>query len=237
MEQMDYFINQPVFLKYKRGFDLKRMRRKAFIKSATLNERVIEIPFAIKQISAMPAPCRVLDVGCMESELPLFMAGLGYDVTGFDFRHYPCRVPNFRFVQGDILDLPFDDNSYDAVTCISTIEHIGIGFYNDPKGMTSEPDIKAMAQISRVLKPQGLLVLTVPFGIFCVNKHQRVYDTPAVKRLLSGFKIESAAYYKNTKPALANNYWKEISCQEADSVDCRQAADCVACISALNRKK
>ncbi|MFA5069216.1 MAG: class I SAM-dependent methyltransferase [Candidatus Omnitrophota bacterium] len=237
MSQANYFINQPVFLKYKRRFNIKRMRRQAFIKSAALNERVIEIPFAIKEVSAMALPCKVLDIGCMESELPLFIAGLGYDVTGFDFRHYPYRVPNFKFVRGDILDPPFEDNSFDAVTCISTIEHVGIGFYNDPMDTASGADINAMAQINRILRPGGLLALTVPFGRPRVNRHQRVYNTAALERLLAGCAIKSMKCFKNILSGIRNNYWAEIDRSEADSIDCPQAVNCVACVSALNRKE
>ena len=107
-----YFINQPVFLKYKRRFDWRSLKRKPFIKKALLNERIIEIPFAIDVLAGMPKEISVLDLGCMESVLPLFLAGLGFKVTGFDFRQYPYRVPNFKFVQGSILD------------CIKTIRRV-----------------------------------------------------------------------------------------------------------------
>ena len=131
------FINNPIFLKYKRRFDWRSLKRKPFIKKALLNERIIEIPFAIDALSGMVKSGKILDLGCMESVLPLFLAGLGFQVTGFDFRKYPYQAPNFKFVQGDILKMPFENGSFDAVTCVSTIEHIGIGFYSDPKDIVS----------------------------------------------------------------------------------------------------
>ncbi len=94
-------------------------------------------------------------------------------------------MPNFEFVQGNILDLPFENNTFDAVTLISTIEHIGIGFYDDPKSDVA-PDIKGMIEAKRVLKPKGILVLTVPFGKAHINDQQRVYNTELLNELLDG---------------------------------------------------
>ncbi len=52
-------------------------------------------------------------------------------------------------VCGSVLDLPFADGSFDTVLSTEVIEHTP-----DPR--------RAVAQLCRVLKPGGLLVLTVP---------------------------------------------------------------------------
>ena len=231
----NYFINQPVFLKYKRCFDWRSFRRKSFLKRAAVNERVIEIPFVIKELSGIPVSSKVLDIGCMESELPLLVAGLGYQVTGCDFREYPYKVPNFRFVKGDILSLPFGDNTFDSVVCVSTIEHVGIGFYGDPKGDT-KPDIKASREINRVLKTNGLFILTVPFGKAQINEQQRIYDKQSIDRLLDGYKIKHIRYCKNTRVDSANNYWEEIGLEQAGLIENEPGTDCVCCVSAINQK-
>jgi SAM-dependent methyltransferase len=232
MTAENYFVNHPVFLKYKRRFDWKKLRKRSFLKKVMINERIIEIPFAIKELAAIPENSKVLDLGCMESTLPLFLAGLSYRVTGFDFREYPYRVPNFEFVQGDILDLPFEDNVFDAVTCVSTIEHVGIGFYDDPKCTDASPDIKGMAEARRVLKPGGLLILSIPFGMPHVNDQQRVYDSSRVDRLLAGYSIIRKKYYRNVIDTDRQNYWKEIDAAEASAVQSVSGTDCVCCISA-----
>lgn len=227
-----FFINNPVFLKYKRRFDWRSLKRKPFIKKALLNERIIEIPFAIDALSAVSKSAKILDLGCMESVLPLFLASLGYQVTGFDFRKYPYRVPNFEFVQGSILELSFENNLFDAVTCVSTIEHIGVGFYNDPKDILS-PDIKGMSEIKRVLKPKGLLVLTVPFGKALMNNQQRIYDQSGLGALLKGFSVNEIKFFKNVPAAKGNNYWARIQQAEAESLQYICGTECVACVSAL----
>jgi SAM-dependent methyltransferase len=227
-----FFINNPVFLKYKRRFDWRSFKRKNFIKKALLNERIIEIPFTIDALASISKSSRVLDLGCMESVLPLFLAGLGFQVTGFDFRRYPYQVPNFNFVQGDISRLPFESQSFDAITCVSTIEHIGIGFYSDPKNGLSS-DIKGMLEIQRVLKPKGTLILTVPFGKAFTNSQQRIYDQEGLEKLLVGFSVKTIKYFKNTQVAKGNNYWEEIQPGEAKSLCYRSGTECVCCLSAL----
>ncbi|HSV43478.1 MAG TPA: class I SAM-dependent methyltransferase [Candidatus Bathyarchaeia archaeon] len=234
MVSENYFVNHPVFLKYKRHFDWKAFRKKSFLKRVVVNERIIEIPFTIKALTAIHDGGKVLDLGCMESTLPLFMAGLGFQVTGFDFREYPYVMPNFEFVKGDILKLPFADDTYDAVTCVSTLEHIGIGFYDDPQN-SAQPDFLAMTQIRRVLRPGGLLVLSVPFGQFHVNHQQRVYDHARLTQLLESFSVLTMDYYQNMHNASANNYWKKIPLNVATEISYAQGTECVCCVTA--RKK
>jgi SAM-dependent methyltransferase len=228
----NFFINQPIFLKYKRRFDWRSFKRKPFIKKAMLNERIIEIPFVIDRLAQMAKSSRILDLGCMESALPLFLAGLGFQVTGLDFRRYPYRVPNFEFVQGSILDLPFEKGTFDAATCVSTIEHIGIGFYSDPKDNLSA-DRKGMLEIQRVLKPKGLLILTVPFGKALVNQQQRIYDHAGLARLLEGFSVKTTQFFKNTQVTGGNNFWEQVSAEQAAALGYQQGTECVCCLSAL----
>ena len=53
-------------------------------------------------------------------------------------------------VKMDIHNIPFPENTFDAVLCNHVLEHV-----ND--------DIKAMSEIRRVLKPGGYAVMQVPF--------------------------------------------------------------------------
>jgi len=227
----NFFINVPVFLKYKRRFNWTKLRRESFIKKVLINERIVEIPFAIEALNAARKGCRILDLGCMESMLPLFISTLGYEVTGFDFRKYPYKFPNFTFVQGSVMNLPFADSHFDAVTCVSTIEHIGIGFYNDPKEGDS-PDIAGIKEARRVLKPKGLLILTVPFGKAFVNNQQRIYDRKSLGRLILGFSLKEIRFYRNVPVADGNNYWERIEQKEAESVQYDSGTECVSLLSA-----
>ena len=60
-------------------------------------------------------------------------------------------VPDYNpDIVGDIHNLPFADNSQDAIVCIAVLEHV-------------ENPIKACGEIYRVLKPGGYCFIYVPF--------------------------------------------------------------------------
>ncbi len=214
----NFFINNPIFVKYKKRFDLLKFQSKQILKSVNINERIIEIPYAIQALADLPRQAKVLDLGCTESPLPLQLAGLGYQVTGFDFREYPYQHPNLKFVQGDITKLPFENNHFDAVISISTLEHIGIGFYDDPTEVAAA-DKKAMGEVIRVLKPGGLFVLTAPYGTGSITTHQRVYDEGSLAQLLTSLQLKNIRYFKTDHlPQAVCNTWVEINKEEASQV-------------------
>jgi ubiquinone/menaquinone biosynthesis C-methylase UbiE len=231
----DYFINNPVFLKYKRRFDLFKFRSSQYLKSVFINERIIEIPFALGCLNTLPAGSKVLDLGCTESIFPLQAATLGYQVTGFDFRKYPYVHPNLIFVQGDTVNLPFESETFEAVFCISTIEHIGLGFYNDPLAAREGADQKAMKQVHRVLKKGGMLALTVPYGTEIANDHHRIYNQQSLRQLLADFAIQEERYFVNEgkNNSSQSNFWQETAQAKAAQVVSGDSANCVCLIKAL----
>ncbi|MEI6437667.1 MAG: class I SAM-dependent methyltransferase [Candidatus Omnitrophota bacterium] len=206
-----HFINNPVFLKIKPRFNWRTFKTEKYVKQVFINERVVETPFVISRLGRLPKGSAVLDLGCTESVLPLYLAALGYEVTGTDFRVYPYEVPHFTFRQADIMKLPFPDESFDAVTCISTLEHIGIGHYADPRH-EGWGDLKAIEEAARVLRRGGRFLLSVPFGCPREDSFQRVYDGARLDRLLAGFKVDEAVYYVNcpAAPGALNNAWAEV---------------------------
>jgi len=92
----------------------------------------------------------VLDIGCgrpcetMPDGSFLKFIGRG---TGVDLK--PIPKADFPFVQGSVLDLPFEDGSFDNVVAMEVLEHV-----TDPH--------RAFQEIRRVLKSDGRLVISVP---------------------------------------------------------------------------
>ena len=62
-------------------------------------------------------------------------------------------------VKADILDLPFEDNSFDVIICNHVLEHI-------------IDDKKAMSELYRVMKPKGWGIIQVPMK----NSLERTYE-------------------------------------------------------------
>ena len=235
MSEKNFFINNPIFVKYKKRFDFAKFKSNQTLKSVNVNERIVEIPFAIQTAAALPKGAKILDLGCTESPLPLQLSALGYAVTGFDFREYPYRHPNLTFVQGDMTKLPFENGTFDGVMSISTLEHVGIGFYSDPQEV-AQADKKAMAQIVRVLKPGGIFVLTAPYGVKAQTGHQRIYNQEGLEDLFSGLSVQERRYFKSDiLPGADCNTWVEVDQEEAGRIASPQATSCVCLV--VGRKK
>lgn len=176
-----------------------------------VDERFVEYPI-VYSIIGIDRKLRILDIGCWGSLLPIQLGSLGHEVYGIDIIAYPLQHPNFTFVWGDICHMPFPNQSFDVVTAISTIEHIGLGRYGDP--IHGNGDKKAVREIARVLKPLGKAIIAVPFGdkravVYKQNLPlQVVYDLSTLKKLFTGFKVQHESYWvkddaQHWTPALA----------------------------------
>ena len=128
------------------------------------DERPIEIPWALGRARGAR---RVLDAGSAFAE-PAYLAALvalgAEELVAVDLA--PVDIPGFHSVVADLRDLPFAGGSFDLALCISTIEHVG--FDNSVYGIDAEQDddgiARALAELRRVLAPEGRLVVTVPTG-------------------------------------------------------------------------
>lgn len=128
------------------------------------HDRDIEIPWARARIDALLAAGArtILDVGCVDGfvldEYPI--------ATGLD-----VREPNLRHAvrtrQADIADMGdvWADRPFDIVTCISTVEHVGLGFYGDPTAHGEDGPALAFRSLVRLTAPGGHILLTVPIGL------------------------------------------------------------------------
>ncbi|MFC1521127.1 class I SAM-dependent methyltransferase [Elusimicrobiota bacterium] len=180
------------------------------------SDRFLEYPFVFGRLA--PKSARVLDIGSSGSFFPLIAASLGHDVTGCDIRSYEIlnhlSFNNFKFIQRDIVKDPLEENSFDVVTCISTIEHVGLGGRHGAD-VSDDGDIIMAKQILRVLKPGGKALITIPYGISeVVAPHHRIYDQNRIKMLESGFEVAEEEFY------LMNNYgdWAKCSAQEGEKI-------------------
>lgn len=105
-------------------------------------------------------------------------------------------------VKADICNLPFDDNKFDIILCNHVLEHI-------------PDDTKAMKELYRVLKPNGMAILQIPQDlkraltfeddtitnknkraeIFGQYDHVRIYGRDYFDKLISiGFNVDAVDY-------------------------------------------
>ena len=100
---------------------------------------------------------RILESGCGTGRWMAFFEKLGHQAFGVDDSAGPLRVARahdarLRLVRGDIVGSPFRDASFDAVFSSYVAEH----FEDGPQALLRE--------IHRLLKPDGLLILIVPYN-------------------------------------------------------------------------
>ncbi len=104
---------------------------------------------------------RVLDYGCGRGEIVTYGRSQGVEFYGVDMAADPSERPeNFRPIKDGVI--PFEDNFFDVVVSNQVFEHVA-----DPP--------KAVAEISRVLKPGGRFLALFPDGTSWFEGHVGLY--------------------------------------------------------------
>jgi SAM-dependent methyltransferase len=80
----------------------------------------------------------------------------------YDYRPANIILNNLKTGKADLMSLPFSDKSIESISCMHTIEHIGLGRYGDK--IDPDGDLKAIGELKRVLAPGGSLLFVVPMG-------------------------------------------------------------------------
>ncbi|BBD67493.1 TPR domain protein [Nostoc commune NIES-4072] len=157
-------------------------------------ERILEKTFVLHSLAYLyqSRHIEILDVGAAESLLSYELASFNYSVTAIDIRPIVLFHPNLKFVQTDICKPVLPPASFDCVIALSTLEHIGLGWYGDETGESY--DVKAVQQISLLLKPQGSFILTVPYGKKALTPVHRIYNQESLQKLIQDFKIIQISY-------------------------------------------
>jgi SAM-dependent methyltransferase len=143
-------------------------------------------------LSAPSSRSRILDLGCgtgvIATELAQWADPVGLDMSEHALAH--CRQRGVTaLVQADGEALPLRDRSVQGVLALDIFEHI-------------QGDRAAFAECYRVLKPGGVLVLSVPAYRYLWGPHDvalmhhRRYTKSEIRARLeeAGFRVERASY-------------------------------------------
>lgn len=139
------------------------------------------------------ADATVLDFGCGTGAMLGYLARYG-QVQGVDASAEAvgfCRERGVEAViRADGLPLPFEAGSFDLVTALDVIEHV-------------DRDDELLAELHRVAKPGGTLLVTVPAFRFLwgqqdeVSHHKRRYTAPELRERIAaaGWRVERLTYF------------------------------------------
>lgn len=178
--------------------------------------KLAEIEFASLHLSQNRGVC--VDMGCGRSAFPSFLTARGFQVAAVELHRESLTVQkqlrekttgdSLHPLAADFLNMPLGDSRVDAITLISTIEHV-------PGG----GDCLTVERLARVLKPGGRLIITVPASARAREEwmagtighvyaearthadaqgYLRVYDPAAVQERLirpSGLRLVRLAYF------------------------------------------
>lgn len=154
-----------------------------------------------------PGDWRVLDVGCGTGGNFSFLDAYGR-VEGCDYSEEAIRFCNMRGThparEASIYELPYENESFDLVTCLDVIEHLRF-------------DLPAFRELNRVLKSGGYLLATLPSGphlyndFDCLAGHLRRYTREEMEMLLAegGFEpLRLTCYTALVHPLIRYYMWR-----------------------------
>ena len=137
---------------------------------------------------------RILDLGCGPGNLLDYLAPHGH-AFGTDFSQDAlrfCAGRGFRrMFRADFQALPLREGCFDLITCIDVLEHLS-------------DDRRAIHELVRVMRPGGVLVVSVPAFMFLwgdhdtMYGHHRRYTTGQVRERLeaAGLRVRKLSYFQ-----------------------------------------
>lgn len=135
-----------------------------------LDERVVEYPWLFARLSETPG--QMLDAGSVLNHRSVISHILERHKDLTIFTLAPEGIAFWQqaisYHYGDLRNLPFSDEWFDEIVCLSTLEHVGMdnrGYDPDASEKLDDTSyLVAASELWRTLKPGGVLFISVPFG-------------------------------------------------------------------------
>ncbi len=119
-------------------------------------------PESVEFIQSLAKDTKILDLGCGNGRNSIYIAAQDLEVVGVDFAVNMLKIAQNKklalesqnspeFLQADIMELPFKDQTFEAVLFIAALHHIPNESYR----------IRALEELYRCLKPGSPALVSV----------------------------------------------------------------------------
>lgn len=134
-----------------------------------LKDKIINTPFDhhytyhpawAARILAQTKPAYHVDISSILTFSTIISAFV--PVKFYDYRPATLDLPGLESGFADLKHLGFSNDSVPSLSCMHTIEHIGLGRYGDE--IDPQGDIRSINELKRVLMPDGDLLFVTPVG-------------------------------------------------------------------------
>ncbi len=192
-----------------------------------IDERCVEYPWLVSHLP--PDARRILDAGSVLNHDFVLSDDLLRNRTlhiltlGPEPRCFWNKGISYLF--DDLRTIPIRDGYYDAVVCLSTLEHIGCDntqYTRDAAANEDRPQSfrDAVAELRRVLRSGGSLFVSVPYGAYRHHGTFQQFDRALLDGLIGSF--EPAAEVQETFYRYGAGGWQLASaeaCADAQYVE------------------
>jgi SAM-dependent methyltransferase len=167
---------------------------------ARLDERVVEYPWVLSRLSRYTDKSRFLDAGSTFNHETILqhpaVKGHKWSILTLSPETKCFWDLGVSYLFEDLRAVPFQDEWFDAVACISVIEHVGMDnvfFATEQAYRENRPQdyLRAVREMRRIIRPGGSLFLSVPFGRYENHGWLQQFDSHMLSTLISEFQPQN----------------------------------------------
>lgn len=152
----------------------------------------------LQSLVDLPQHPRIIELGCGAAHLSrkLLQRFPGCDVTGLEVDERQMAKNRLQpqerlhFVQAGAQAIPFGDGALDLALMLKSLHHVPLELLD-----------QALAEVHRVLRPQGLLYVSEPVFAGALNEVMRLFHDEEVVR---------AAALRAVQAAVASGAWEQV---------------------------